>query len=402
MNFSFVKVSVASKLSVRLHLNEKAGTMKGFAIIFVWFLNLKLSRALELKCTFVSLEDGMNCKMQNNITAVDLPVTTIVGNRTAKEVRTTKVLFVSAESSTSYLPTHSCSHFVSLKKFEVESKYLKEISRSVFSECTKVDSVNIYSSMLARLPEDVFADLTNLAFVLMKNNKLSFLPTDLFKENQKLVDVNFDGNRLTVVNTVMPDSVTKLSMKMNICTKSKSPGVPSTDEDIKLVIKNLNENCRDLGLARQTTQLEEQIKALEDDITKLKSDNDKTLQKPETNLLATVTQQQNCEIKTARLETDIARMQRSNQLINEELERAHAIDSCNISQHDGNQEKLVSNDHDSDKFVISLLGILIAVLALGWFATTILYWRSKRISYRIPDYAYTHRLSIMEDEKISD
>lgn len=346
--------------------------------------------------------------MLNNITSPDQIVTSVVGQVSERQVRNTKVLFVSTASPTAYLPSNSCSRFISLKKFEIESNYLKEVSRSVFSGCIKIESVNIYASLITRLPEDVFADLKNLVQVLMKNNKISFLPLDLFKENQNLDEVNFDGNRLTVINTIMPKTLKLLSFKSNICINRKS------SESVDSMIEELHQNCKDLGLAKEKTALESRINELEHDLVVQKSDNSKTLKNHEANLTRTLTQKKNCDIKTAELETDFNKIQKEWELISDKMDVNHEPANENmarlIARHNTNHESLRQEDEVKietlessfvvHKLIAFLVVTLITILSIGWIVTAILYLRNKKISYRVPDPYYSITMESIADENV--
>lgn len=239
--------------------------MKSLVTVALLLLKLKISVAIQLNCAIIKEFDGLSCKMLSSFNGKDQIVTSSSGNfGYGKSSANVNVLWITADSLTSYLPIKTCSHFTSLSKIDVESKRLKEISRDVFRECSKVRNVYIFNSMISYLPEDVFDDLNNLVYLDMHNNKLLSLPMYLFLFNPKLKEVNFNNNMLAIIDTYLPSYLTLISFKDNICTDKKFPG---DYQNVAAFKEHLQTSCSLASMKLHKNETESKMTAYQSEIT---------------------------------------------------------------------------------------------------------------------------------------
>lgn len=217
--------------------------MKVLVKILIYFVfGLRLAQAAQVICYFMSPRDVYNCKMMNSMSDRNLPLTSVIGSHAnGKENANVEVFYVTSQTSpTKYLPIESCLFFKSLQMFEVESINVVEISRRVFHGCTNVKTISIRRTLISYLSIDIFNDLTNLVDLTMDNNKIVFLPENLFSMNSKLKTINFDKNRLAIINTIVPSTVSSISLKSNTCINKK---FPEKGASLASVSKVLSETC---------------------------------------------------------------------------------------------------------------------------------------------------------------
>lgn len=240
---------------------HKMQPAKAIAILLISF---QTTTAVLLGCKFEMNLYDYSCRMTSTFTESNQPVTVVGGSHASWKRNSQVVLLnVPADSTTSYLPTNLCSRF-SLTKFDVNSKALVEISRSVFTGCTKVERIKIANSQIAWLPEDTFYDLSNLVYLEMVGNKLEILQKNMFPWYIKLKQINLDQNQLAIINTNFPTTLTLLSLKGNVCIDKSFPGEVST-------IGKMNSDCQELcthaGFKKAKSALDVKINDLETAMT---------------------------------------------------------------------------------------------------------------------------------------
>lgn len=238
--------------SVQLRLECQLVEMKVLILnLFVAFYTVS---AVDIKCTLEHDVDGYNCRMLNIFSEANQVVTS--QNGIWRKTFPVEVLHVQEESTTSFLPIKSCSFFPSLKKFDVYSPTLKELSRNVFFDCTKVTKVNIHNSLISWLPEDVFSDLVSLVHLEMMENKLDYMPKNIFSKNSKLREVNFNKNQLAIINADFPSSLTLLSLNGNFCIDKRYPGDFS---NISSMLSDCFQRCTYSGFTNRVNSLEQAV-----------------------------------------------------------------------------------------------------------------------------------------------
>lgn len=226
-----------------------------FLSVFLLFLvavNTEAILRIPLNCNFKVLDDGeMRCEMINSIS-----------EPTERGNSNVTVFHVSQNSTTSFLPPKICSDFPKLKSFKVESKDLKEISRNVFDKCEALEFVQIRKSQLFHISEDIFYDLISLEHLDMSNNKLVYLPKSLFLINSELSVINFDNNKLKIISSTFPNKLTSLSFKGNVCIDKKSNGSNMVE-----LYGEINQKCGDSNLFEEIKELKSAIKMLQNNLT---------------------------------------------------------------------------------------------------------------------------------------
>lgn len=190
--------------------------------IFCLILDLRLSTPFDINCTLTVNNSEYTCEMTDlqidrnsclNNANVNETIKLAVGNFTVISYHT---------QSTHYLPIKICSYFTSLRVIDISANNLKEISRSNFENCTKVNVVKIVNSEIIWLNEDVFIDIVELTQLNLTNNQLVFLHHNLLSHNEKLQFIDLSRNRLMIFYMVLPKSVTKFILDENCI---QQPGV---------------------------------------------------------------------------------------------------------------------------------------------------------------------------------
>lgn len=267
-----------------------------------------------------------------------------------------QVLWIPKDSPISSLPVNICSQFTSLKKFKIETKELKEISRRAFSGCSSVDEILIIGTSLSWLSEDLFNDLINIKSIHMINNQILILPKNLFSENQKLEEIDFSQNRLVIIETTLPSSLKSISFKNNLCVDKSFPGDYSS---IDQMVLNLHETCNVTNILDEKSSLKSRIIDLERGLC---NDNSCTSKDADEELSKTQDALQKAEKKVKKLEALVSDLG----------------DKPDHSPRE-TQETRTSRDSNAD---VTLSVILIIAIFFGWFISIVIYvWKQHCVKF---------------------
>lgn len=188
------------------------------SIILLCFTNL--IRSDDLSCYFMTHSDGYNCHMRGSFER-NTTVTSINGvHNKLKNDSDVEVLFIERTSLTKYLPFGICAYFNNLIELECFGSQVLEITRDVFNECTKLDSIMIQNSKFTSVPTDVFYDLYILRTLQISSTKLSVLQSRLFEKNQNLLKLDLQNNQIAIINVIFPPSVVQIDLRNNLCIDS--------------------------------------------------------------------------------------------------------------------------------------------------------------------------------------
>lgn len=100
-------------------------------------------------------------------------------------------------SSAIYLPLGFSAFFLNIVHYETTGTTgLKEISRSVFRDLPKLESLTLEGNELSEIPEDVFEDLKELETLDLAYNQIVNLPDNLFFMQLNLRVLILSGNKL--------------------------------------------------------------------------------------------------------------------------------------------------------------------------------------------------------------
>lgn len=410
--------------------------MKTLELILALTILVKVVIAVPVNCHFILYkDDGYTCRVKYGEFKKDEPMTASTGTHLlGRNDKKIEALFVSKDSPIMFLPIGTCEFFASLKKIEIESHNLTEISRNVFLSCAAVEVVNIYYSRLTWLPGDVFYELVNLVELRIKKNlMLTYLPANLFAKNSKLDKIVFDSNRLMIIKAKLPTTLSLVSFK-EMCIDKKYSKDKANIREINLDLQN---NCQIEGLEKEKLDLESRINVLESKAAKPQLS--ETLQQGNASLSSLMIQNDEMKLKIAQLEefqtychemtenlreeestetlnlTDkcvqnlneanqnLSNLKKSNETLQitvenleNEVKRLH--EALAQQSHEKCAEATVlnaqsSSDNHGPKFYLLITGILIAVLSIGWIITIAVYMRSRSTIYRIPNIHSMHELT---------
>jgi Leucine-rich repeat (LRR) protein len=84
-----------------------------------------------------------------------------------------------------------------LKEVYLYSNRLTKLPTGIFAGCSQLNSIELENNQLTELPADLFADCSHLRYIYLHNNQLTELPVDLFAGCSQLKGVYLCSNQLT-------------------------------------------------------------------------------------------------------------------------------------------------------------------------------------------------------------
>lgn len=233
-------------------------------VFIVLVVALETVIAFPVECRFETHSDGYNCEILNAFAEENLPMTETKGaHKGLKNDSNVEVLFMRSNLNTKFLPIQSCLYLKKLTKFDIGSRYLRQVSRNIFEGCFLVDTIEISETQVTSLPEDLFVDLVNLTTLDMHGNPIVYLPEKLFAANVKLRKISFESNRLAIINAILPSTLIRLSFRKNICIDKNYPSDYATISQLNSALQN---NCSVSIFEQEKLDLKLQIGRLEADV----------------------------------------------------------------------------------------------------------------------------------------